>query len=237
MNESITGEKLHEQDHIAISLCASFIADPLDDYLKYWSKEFELDVKITFAPYNQVFQQLLDPKSLLNQNTGISVLLIRVEDWLRDQKESLPSEQTYFLNHTYLTFIEAIKQSSKSSIAPFLVGIVPLSSSHSFPLQTATDIVEINSKLTAFLKDIPSFYSIDLTKIAALYEVEEMFDTKSDELGHIPFTQEYYAALGTYLWRKIRAYKSPLYKVIALDCDNTLWKGICGEDGTLRCSN
>jgi FkbH-like protein len=29
------------------------------------------------------------------------------------------------------------------------------------------------------------------------------------------------------------ALKTPPHKVIVLDCDNTLWKGICGEDGTM----
>jgi FkbH-like protein len=34
--------------------------------------------------------------------------------------------------------------------------------------------------------------------------------------------------------RKVRAYKGPYYKVIVLDCDNTLWKGVCGEVGAVN---
>jgi FkbH-like protein len=37
--------------------------------------------------------------------------------------------------------------------------------------------------------------------------------------------------MGTYIARHIFAYNHQHYKVIVLDCDNTLWKGICGEDG------
>ena len=33
------------------------------------------------------------------------------------------------------------------------------------------------------------------------------------------------------LARKIHALRTPPYKVAALDCDDTLWKGVCGEDG------
>lgn len=223
-----------EQDHLKVSLCASFIVEPLQDYLEYWNNEFGLNTNIAVAPYNQVFQQLLDPGSLLNQNQGINILFIRVQDWLRDQMDTPPSEQSHFLEKTYSLFTEAIQKLRKTTTTPFLIGIVPLSPSYSFSFQTATHVEEINRKLYAFLKNIPFFYPLDLIEIATLYQVEEIFDPKSDELGHIPFTQEYYAALGTYLWRKIRAYKSASYKVIALDCDNTLWKGICGEDGTLN---
>ena len=38
-------------------------------------------------------------------------------------------------------------------------------------------------------------------------------------------------ALATAIARKIHALSHPPYKVIALDCDDTLWSGICGEDG------
>jgi len=225
---------MSEQTHRNIVLCSSFIADPVQDYLVYWNKEFKQDVTVAVAPYNMVFQQLLDANSLLNQNNGINILLIRIEDWLRDKRDSTSSEQVGFLNQLYQAFIEAINHSRKITTAPFLIGIVPLSSSHSFSPGTADNIVQLNQELDRLLKTIPSFYLLDLTKIAAIYNVEEMFDTTTDELGHMPFTQQYYSVLGTYLWRKIRAYINPSYKVIALDCDNTLWKGVCGEDGALN---
>src|SRR5262249_23774725 len=50
-------------------------------------------------------------------------------------------------------------------------------------------------------------------------------------LGHIPFTPEFFAALGTFAARTILAQRRPPFKAIVLDCDNTLWQGVCGEDG------
>ncbi len=225
---------MSENNRLEVILCASFIADPIQDYLEYWSKEFNANVKVSMAPYNSVFQQLLDVNSNLNKNKGVNILLIRLEDWLRDKKNNSPSEQISFLNQIYQTFIDAIMHSRKIAVAPFLIGIVPVSSTSSFSSQTAAHIEELNLRLVASLTKIPSFYILDLTKIAAIYDVQEMFDSETDELGHMPFTQQYYSVLGTYLWRKIRAYISPSYKVIALDCDNTLWKGVCGEEGTLN---
>ena len=227
-------KNMQEHTHQNIILCSSFIADPIQDYLVYWNKEFKQNIQVDVAPYNMVFQQLLDANSLLNKNKGINILLIRVEDWLRDKKNSSPSEQIDFLNQMRQTFTGAISHSRKIAVAPFLIGIVPLSTSHTFSSGTAEHILQINTELEDLLKTIPSFYLLDLEKIAVIYNVEEMFDPSTDELGHMPFTQQYYSVLGTYLWRKIRAYISPSYKVIALDCDNTLWKGVCGEDGTLN---
>src|SRR6202020_1228585 len=46
-----------------------------------------------------------------------------------------------------------------------------------------------------------------------------------------PYTAEMFAALGTLVARKFFVQRTPQYKVLVLDCDNTLWKGIVGEDG------
>ena len=55
-------------------------------------------------------------------------------------------------------------------------------------------------------------------------------DPHGDELGHFPYTPEFFAALATAIARKSTR-SAPPYKVIALDCDETLWRGVCGEDG------
>jgi FkbH-like protein len=47
----------------------------------------------------------------------------------------------------------------------------------------------------------------------------------------VPYTPVFFVALATAIARKIHAIATPPYKVIALDCDETLWAGICGEDG------
>jgi FkbH-like protein len=59
------------------------------------------------------------------------------------------------------------------------------------------------------------------------------YDRERDELGRVPYTPTFFAALGTVIARKFNAIQSAPYKVIVLDCDQTLWKGICGEDGPL----
>ncbi len=63
------------------------------------------------------------------------------------------------------------------------------------------------------------------------YPVAEYYDIHGHQLGDIPYTPECYAAIGTALFRTIFNLKRKPFKVIVLDCDNTVWKGICGEDG------
>jgi hypothetical protein len=88
---------------IPLNICASFVIEPVQEFIEYWSKELELDISVSFAPYNQVFQQLLNGGSLLNKNKGINALFIRLEDWLREKQELTPLQQVSFLTTPMLS--------------------------------------------------------------------------------------------------------------------------------------
>jgi FkbH-like protein len=49
----------------------------------------------------------------------------------------------------------------------------------------------------------------------------------------VPYSSDCYAAIGTALVRTVVGLNSHPFKVIVLDCDNTLWQGVCAEDGPL----
>ncbi len=83
-------------------------------------------------------------------------------------------------------------------------------------------------------RDLPSVHCILPGEVASLYPVAEIHDPGGEELGHLPYTPEFFVALATIIARKIHAIASPPFKVIALDCDETLWAGICGEGWTSR---
>ncbi|HVX95961.1 MAG TPA: HAD-IIIC family phosphatase, partial [Polyangia bacterium] len=59
----------------------------------------------------------------------------------------------------------------------------------------------------------------------------DVHDEEGDRLGHVPYRPLYFAALALSVARTARTLTSPPRKVLALDCDNTLWKGVVGEDG------
>lgn len=222
------------QPLLSVNICASFVAEPLEETMEYWNTELDLNIEVSFAQYNQVFQQLLDAGSLLNSNKGLNVLFIRIEDWLKDKTNAHPAEQIAFLESIYRELIEALEKANKKAFAPFLIALVPVYSHDSFPLEVNGLIERLNNELALVIAGLSRMNLLNLERIASLYDVTELYDAKADQVGHIPFTQEYYAAIATYLCRKISAFKENPYKVIALDCDNTLWKGICGEAGAMN---
>lgn len=191
-------------DDRAIAISATFTAEAVQPALAFWAAELGLDVSIRFAGYNQVFQELLDPAGVFARNRGgFNVSLVRFEDWAAAG-----------VAESAARFADAVRTYSAHAAAPLIVVVCPSALAAPLPIEPGGSVHVIRSE-----------------EIAALYPVEQVFDPHAEELGHVPYTPEYFAALATAVARKIHAISTPPYKAIALDCDDTLWAGICGEDG------
>ena len=215
-------------DMPALAITATFTAEALEPALAFWLSELDWECAVRFAPYNQVFQQLLDPAGLFARNRhGVNVALVRWEDWARfDHEPSLA-----LLEANVRHFIGALRSAAATLPAPLLVAICPASPAFLSEPGRAAFLDRMEELLRAAVWGLPAVYLVAPGELAALYPVPEPHDPHGDELGHIPYTPVFFAALATLLVRKVHALRTPPYKVIALDCDETLWAGICGEDG------
>jgi len=193
-----------------VAVSATFTAEAIHTALSFWLRELGLEWDIRFAPYNQVFQQLLDPASLLARNrSGANLILVRFQDW-GDGVETHAAR-----------LLDAVLHFR----GPLIVAICPPTAAHLEAESRAETI------LRAGLGNAPGVQLLTPDQISAWYPVDDVHDPHADELGHVPYTPLFFAALGTAIMRTSHAAFAAPFKVIALDCDDTLWSGICGEDG------
>jgi FkbH-like protein len=238
-----------------IAVAATFTAEPVEAALRFWMQELQVPAKITFAPYSQVFQQLVDPSSVFSGNhRGINVLLVRLEDLISDEfrrshleppgdggsmtgrRRDTPPNQMEGGDFERIDgdaggFVSAVKGAVERAPTPYLVCFCPPSAateSSTLPLYR-----RIEDRITAALGQIPGVDVVTSAELTATYPVDEIFDPHGDRLAHIPYKAGFYTAVGTMIARRIYALCNAPYKVIAFDADQTLWNGVCGEDGPL----
>ncbi len=213
-----------------VAISATFTAEPLREPLVFWLNRLGFQYRLRFAPYNQVFQQLLDPASLLARNSsGINVVLVRFEDWARFRGDRGSQGET--IEETCRQLAGCLDDAARKFAAPFLVFVCP--SSPAF-LADAGNVALHGKLMREFeetLSGLPSLQVITGEETQRLYPVEDVHDPHGDQLGHVPYTPDYFTALGTMLARRIHTLRTAPPKVVVLDCDETLWSGICGEDG------
>ncbi len=210
--------KSSKSNKVNIVIGANFTIDPIGESLIWWCRQFYLDPVIEHLPYNQVFQNLIDPQSPLSVNTDFNIIMIRFDDWIQDGEASYIQQ-----NHIHDNFIQlkSLVQSRYGS-AKLIVGILPIEN---------CSIKFINLEWKDFLSKQDNTTVLDLSNLGQSYQIRQIYDSLQNQIGHIPYTEEYFAVLGTCVARQILSSQSPKFKVIALDCDNTLWNGICGEIG------
>src|SRR4051812_5636393 len=222
-----------------IAITANFTAEPLAEPLSFLMAELGFAPRIEFAPYNQIFQQLLDPASLCSRNqAGINIVLIRFEDWTGVQSSDdgnivIPPDASENLKRTLEGLSSAVKSAALSSAIPYVLVVCPSSLAARAQSKFSDCLNEMEAFLADQLEGIKGVSLILSEPLASVYPVDKYDDPEGCRLGHIPYTEVFFSALAAMISRRVfRLWTAP-HKVIALDCDQTLWQGVCGEDGPL----
>lgn len=216
---------------IQIEIASTFTSDRMVRPLRFWMESLGINANVSIASYDQVMQELLNPESQFSRNSrGFNVLLLRLEDWIRNRLEAeTPNNNLGHIQqvaHDFLTAIGVLRNCASASLLLFLCP----SSSH-LPAIYKNAVEDIYKELVARLGGMTNVHVWQHVDLVRLYPVTDHEDNRSDRVANIPYTEEYFVAIATLLARRMCALLKPRYKVIAVDCDNTLWKGVCGEDG------
>jgi hypothetical protein len=129
-----------------ISSAAIFAAKPLEHPLELWMQELDIASAIELAPYNRVFQQLLDPNSdIYLDRAGIDVILVNIEDW---QKYSFNIQRNIY------NLAIALRSRAKTTATYHLICLYPTSP------DSIEDIDRIN-----FLKQMKIWLAFELEQL------------------------------------------------------------------------
>lgn len=218
-------EKTKAQAVSTLTILSSFTISPIKKSLNAINQYFDLGFEIALLPEEQVFQTLLSNNPLL-ASTHVYIA-IRFKDILQTD-----SDWSVFYSdiQTLCYEISRIQQENKNHIV--------------FQLWPDDCCIENRKKYEdtiTIMKDILSENSNILFVCNGFAEahskLKKYSDLQYEKITGLPFSQDFYSIQGYQLLRKLYGIEQPLYKVIVLDCDNTLWDGVCSEDNDVRVTN
>ena len=218
---------LSPQSAPSVAIAASFTVEPLLPMLNLILREAGLNCGVSSAPYHQIFQELLTPTSQLAANRdGINAVVLRIEDYLREVRDEAAAHAT--IHQVAADLIDAFRKYAQRTGIPTIMVVLP-------PSPTIMDLLrsDIEKAAQALLDEIANLPTVHVLRVPDIqpYVCGPIHDELRDELAHIPFTDEFYAAMAIAIARKAHALITPPHKALILDCDNTLWRGVVGEDG------
>lgn len=214
--------KLHPAQPYTIAVAGSFTAEPLVPFFAFWERRLGVRFETVFAPYNQILQTLLDPGSVFAANRhGVNVILLRAADLAR-----LPAGEPG-MAETAAANAKQAADTIRAALPRFQVPLIVVAC----PSPEGASVGDAEEILRQSLGQLPGLHFFHHADVLSLYPVGQIHDPRAAEIAQIPYTEETYAALATVIVRRAHALTAAPYKVVAVDLDNTLWRGICGEDG------
>jgi FkbH-like protein/FkbM family methyltransferase len=184
------------------------------------------------------FRCAVDQESLL-ENAGLfNVYAIRNHDGdefvasTSGEAAKAPARLgTADLARTVEEFRVALRAFANQTAAPLLLCICPASPAANDDPELLAALNEAERSLGTEAGSLPGVHMVTAASVLRSYPLNDYYDSLAHRVGHVPYTPEGYAAIGSALFRTLFGLKKSPAKVIVLDCDNTLWKGVCGEDG------
>lgn len=244
LQERLHWQKLVRSERVIqqrVAVLATFTANPLEPYLGLALEQIGLPAQIWLAPYNQVVQQCLDDASETARFQPTLLLCwVRLEELWSGRPLPLSESQVVFIDEA-LDVAEACLDAARRwqatlvFVLPAIPEERPLGVGDSCNMTgifaVATSVREALRRRLAGQRQV---LLIDAEEALRTLGSTSSYNQRLLYLAHIPFSEEFFHLLGERIARLIQVRTHPARKVIVLDGDNTLWRGVVGEDGPLR---
>ncbi|MFE0489247.1 HAD-IIIC family phosphatase [Streptomyces griseoaurantiacus] len=225
--------------HDLITVAATFTVDPLLPLLRDALELIGAPHLVEAAPYGQLVEQLLSPASRFARTTGgLNVGLLRTADWAGatagdGDGPANDADGPAQRNRRLEEFIEAAREFAATHATPTVFVVCPGPpgpTGLTGPSGAERDgHAAAVARLRAGLADVPSLAVADAEEWFAAHDGLWVHDTESAAIAHIPYTDEAFGALAIGLTRVLHSLRARPRKAIAVDCDDTLWGGACGD--------
>ena len=228
-------------EHFVIA--ATFTANPLVPYLgaKYLDDVGSIPL-ITVAPYDQIFQVCLNWQAMFANHAPTTIIIIwRIEDVLRSDLQRFLRGDLDALDHALNKIQElraAVLSLRQSFSGVIVVSIPPFPHGPDHDIREARTVINASlfhrrviDKWITGLNDIAGISYLDLDSIQRLVGIAHSDDPRKWYLYRQPFTEEFWHEVAENLRIILQRQRGAAKKCLVVDCDNTLWGGIIGEDG------
>ncbi len=211
---------------LRIGVIANFTAQPTSESLEFWFRELQIFAAARFSPHDQVLPELLNPGGFLRRECDYAVVLLQLERWGGPPGPESGIE----LRRNVHEFAAAARAAAESGAPPMLVVLCPPTPR----LLVDSDNISAEQTMLGALEDLPGIEVVSNRRLQELYppaEQENQFDDYANTEWQVPYSRVCFARIGTVVARWLYRNLTPPRKVVVTDCDNTLWSGLCGEDG------
>lgn len=228
---------------LKITVLRNITVEEIEPYLEKQAMHISRQVSVTFGNFDNIVQEAngalphLFPKNC--EMVLVFTHLIHFSPALANRfatmSENEVAQEIDSLTALFRAIINGIRKQTKATIlwASFeppaypSLGIADIQSQNG----QASTIAKLNDRLRESLHAFPSAYLIDMGAIALKLGTDAFYDLRYWHISKAPYSRRALAHTANEVFKFARAKLGLARKCLVLDCDNTLWGGVVGEDG------
>ncbi|MEI6638640.1 MAG: HAD-IIIC family phosphatase, partial [Chlorobium sp.] len=220
---------------VTINFLRNFTIEGIEPFLQYHCKLAGLVPQVTFGNYDMVYQEILDSQShLYHSSPDLIVLSLYLDTYLPDGwRASWRADQVM---SGLATLLGDVAKNTDCIIAlntfiPPYYSDCGISTDKDSPSHY-DEVLKLNQLIRAYIMANHSrFILIDWERFVRLLGADESMDYRFWYMSKAPFKKGFLDLYAQELVKVLKALKGKSRKCLILDCDNTLWGGVIGEDG------
>jgi FkbH-like protein len=228
---------------LRLGILRNIMLEPLATYLRYEALGLGHNAEVRLGEYDNVFQESVGgEQNAYDERTDAVLIFLHLEgiSWklARDfnvlSQDEIRQEIERIREHC-AAIVQGLRERTPAMILwhgflPPLHPALGLFDSQTEQGQIQT-VQTLNNAVRSTVRDVPNAYFVDLGLSLARVGGRRFLDNRYWHMGRAPYTLEAYEDIACEAAKFLRARLGKARKCLVLDCDNTLWGGIIGEDG------
>lgn len=227
LNKKLSGT-IHSKKY-NIGILSNVTINPLKEIIEYSCRINNINPQIEFGNFDNIVQEsnIFKSKDLVIIFYDILGITSKLSDFFEDIEDELYEK----LKNQLLSEIDIICENLKKTASVLI---------SSFSSSYYNYSCVYTSKLDRFVNEINTYIKqknqininlIDIDKIFIQIGIKQSIDFRLFNSSKAPYTLEFLKKYVSSIEPIILRNTGKLKKAVIFDCDNTLWKGIIGEDG------
>lgn len=226
-NSALIGK--NQENPYRIGILSNVTVNSLTEILSYNCRLNQLEPKVEIGNFDNIVQ---DSGNFTNQDLVIIFYdMLNIVDNVADFFEDLSDEKTEQLKSKIKSELSIVFENLKNSTSVVI---------NSFSSKYFVDNYLSQTKLELFVLELNQWLRqssrknvtiIDIDKIFNSLGLSQSIDFRFYHSSKAPYTFNFFKRYTQVLEGVIIRNTGKLRKAIIFDCDNTLWKGVIGEDG------
>jgi FkbH-like protein len=242
MMKSLNAKPINDAKSLNITILRNIILEPIEVPIKYFASQSSFQAKITFGELDNVFQDSLDEQKIRPDTDVVLIVspLYALNEKLMNSfcslsQKDLAKEQQFIKNLVFNT-LSNIRNLNDSCLVFWLgfeqPAIPAFGINDHNMLQGQTQFISaLNKQIDDALSQFNNCILLNNESIIRQLGTTHFYDWRYWYLNRSLYSREALMKIAKLMQGYINAMKGNTKKCLILDCDNTLWGGVVGEEG------